>query len=739
MFRYLLLLLALGTAFSAAHAAPVDRYWQLGVGHYGGLPGNAAELDVARFQWVYLCFGNVSANEETVAKLNRLLAINPKLKIVVRVWPIMGLGDCRENSYQATFLHYLYQPGVRDKVLAETRRQLRLVIDGVSHPENVVGATFLEELPFHFSGSPFGQNKDGDKVTWDLERFRKEIEAERGQPLRWDDGTRQWWGRKWVQVINEINSTMKQELGPKGLVFYYQQTNHASLDIVPEGTPLGSPMLIPVPWTELLKPGVCDGFFAYPNNQRVWDTYLKLARDHDWYFFSQCSHPPGMRTCGWDECLQMARTRLPQNLGYFFYCEGDCGARQAWNTDRSLPAEPRWHIANISEPLHFRQLLAREQVNLDLLRSYPRLRLQVDLPLQEAATSGWLHARAIVENTATPEAYPDPPEATAKSAAVTLQPPAGFVLDPRHTAPATLQLGDLAPGERRIADWWVKPPQAFKGEVKQPFVFTTQVGGKADNTVRLQADTAPPCGQEQLLGVSGSEWLEAPFRLAEAVRPAITIESVGGPVRHPAVGTGTSVLSYDGTLEAGTQLLLDAAQGARLFARPLVEDAGSARADAGDPSGFRGFSEGYMVANVPARCAVKPGQALKITVAGKSADQGQSLVVMRFTSEGENRDISVVVNAFGPAWGQASQEVTAPADADTLQAIFLYRFKSLGKVWYGPVKVERQDIPAAGLDVSDKVRGVYPTLSADRFFVFRYTDDEPPSPSPRVKVQVRMP
>ncbi len=210
--------------------AAEDRYWELGAGcYYGGLRAYSA-LDVARYDWLYLSFGNIGATEETVADLNRMLAINPELKIVIRVWPIMSKGDCPENRYQATFLHYLYQDGIRERVDQTIHDQIRVVLDNISKPENVVGMTFLEELPGHFSAGPFGKNETGGELTWDLKRFQTEIEAERGKPLVWDDETRLWWGEKWVQAINGVHAAMKDASDGR-LIWYYQQTNHASLDI----------------------------------------------------------------------------------------------------------------------------------------------------------------------------------------------------------------------------------------------------------------------------------------------------------------------------------------------------------------------------------------------------------------------------------------------------------------------------------------------------------------------------
>jgi hypothetical protein len=150
--------------------------------------------------------------------------------------------------------------------------------------------------------------------------------------------------------------------------------------MVPEGTPLNTPMLMPIRWTEIIKPGLCDGFFAYPNNPQIWDGYVRLAQEHHWLMFSQVAHPP-YRLCSWEECLRLAKMRLPQNLGYFFYCEGNCAASGAWNVDRDLPPGSAWNTAGVSHKLHVQRHLAREKVGLDVLQRQPALRLYLDLPL----------------------------------------------------------------------------------------------------------------------------------------------------------------------------------------------------------------------------------------------------------------------------------------------------------------------------------------------------------------------
>ena len=717
-----------------------DRYWQLGVGCYFGGLGALTELDAARFDWLYLGFGNIGATPETTQLLNRLLKINPKLKIVIRVWPIMGLGDCKENRYQATFLHYLYKPGVKQKLLANIREQIRVVLDHIERPENVVGLTFLEELPGHFSGCPFRKNKTGGPLTWDLERFRKEIEAERGKPLAWDDDTRRWWAARWVQVMDEIHAAMKKHSGDR-LVFYYQQTNHSTLDMVPDGSPLDRPMLIPIHWGDIIKPGLCDGFFAYPNSRKIWhEHYVRFATRHNWLMFSQVSHPSGMRLCPWKQCVALAKTRIPQNLGYFWYCSGACAAGKAWNADKGIPPGPEWNTHRVSIGLHTRRHLALEGVGMDVVRRQPPLRLHVDLPLDAAKPGGYIHPRIIVENAREASFFLDPAEAVARNVKVELGVPRGFSLDPLVTAPATLTLGDMAPGERRVADWWVSVGSDFDGKLRGPFTVAARADGATAAVTRIDRDTAIPFAQPHEIGIPGTQWMEAAYRLPEQeVKPRIVIEALRGPVRRPAVGAGAVAIAYAGALEAGMRLVLDPDKGARLFVEPLVAEDGSSRADAKDPCGFRSYDDGYLVIRIGARGKVDPAVPLRVTVSGKAEGGGQSLVVLRYAKKKGTVDQSVLVNRFRPEWRAVSAQAKPPEGALSLQNIFLYRFKKKGKVWYGPAKVERADAKPEGTDVSDRLRGSFPTLTRSMFRVFHYTDDNPPSIRPRVRVQLDVP
>ena len=713
-----------------------DSYWKLGVGSYGLHDG----LDGARFDWLYLCYGNISATRETTERINRLLEINPRLKVLIRVWPIMSKGDCQQNRHQATMWHYLYKPGVKEKVLEEIDRQIHVVLDHIARPENVIGSTFLEELPAHFSAVPMSKNTE---LGWAMERFRKEIEAERGKPLVWDDDMRRWWGTKWVQVMEEIHAAMKKSSGNRR-VFYYQMTTFKSLDMVPQDTPLSTPMLMPVSWKDIIKPGLCDGFFAYPNNTVVWNRYLKLAKENGWLFFSQVSHPSGMRLSPWDECVRLAKTRVPHNLGYFFFCGGECAASNAWNDDPGIPPGPKWNTRGPSTKLHIRRHLALEDVGMDIVRHQPPLRLSVDLPLDDAAAGEFMHARVIVENTREPSFYLDPKDAVARNATVTLTLPPGFYLDPSHSATATLKLGDLAAGQFCVGDWWVSVKKDFGGKITTPFVFTGRADKSPPAVVETAKDAAVAFGQPHEIGIPGTMWKEAAYRLPPGRGdgpPRVVIEGLAGPVRQPAVGDQFNTIRYDGVIEAGMKLVLDPRDGARLFTEPIVADDGKARADATDPNGYKPFDDGYMVLRYGSRARVDAKMPLKVSLSGKSEEDGNCHVILRFRMRkaGVTKDMGVLTNRFNNTWRTVTAMVTPPDGAVSLENVFVYRFQSKGKVWFGPITVVRADADPSGVDVTSRLRGSYPSLSRWHVHEYHYTDDNPPSLRPRVRVRLEVP
>ncbi len=718
-----------------------DHFWQLGTGcYFGGLHGRFTELDVARFDWLYLCYGNIPATEETTQTLNRLIALNPRLKVVLRIWPIMGLTPHKENRSQATFYDYFYLPGVKEKVLAETRRQIRVVLDHISKPENVVGLTFLEELPDHFSDSAIGRLPDG-KSTWAMEVYRKEIEAELGKPFVWNDETRRWWCRKYVQAINEIHREMKEASGGR-LVFYYQQTNHMNLDHVSEGTPLSTMNLLPIHLAEIVKPGQCDGIFGYPNNTHLWNQQtLRFAKERGWLFFSQLAHAGTMRLGSWEECLALAKTRVPQNLGFFWYCEGNC-ARNVWNDDPSIPPGERGS-QRLYYVEHTRRILAAEKVGLDVLGRALKPELEFDYNIKDAKPGEFQPVWVQVHNKRDTSWYADPKDAALRDVKVRLIPPAGVDLPVRNSPPAEIALGDIGPDDYRAVLWWaqMKEPSTVSAAKPMRVILTAancpQVELRSD-----QPDTTPAGFQPRDLFRSGDTWIEPTYRVEEAFAPVVRIRPVGASAMRPTLTDGADTVTYNGTLHPGEELVLGPGLKARLLPTNLVvsEDL-KTLADPAGANGAKAWEKGYHLFNLRVANPARPGARVRVTISGKVAGGAASLVLLSGlnTATKERWSEGFLVNALKEEWtAGAAAELTFPPDV-VLDRVMGYRRGDKGIIWYGSVSVAPAEVPAAGLDVSDRLEGKVPGVESGTYTRLTYRDGSAPSQSARVRVQIERP
>ena len=419
----------------ASNAVHQDQYWELGTGiYFAGCRGRFTELDAARADWLLLRFPGLPSTRKTAELLNRLIAMNPRLKIMARIWPIGGLSPYKESRYQATFYEYFYVPGVKEKLFAEIRRQIRVVLDHLDKPENFVALTFLEELPQHFTDMALF-NEEG-KTTWAMEAYRGQIEAEIGRRLEWNDAGRRWWGRKYLEAYNEIHACMKGASEGR-LVLYWQQTGYKNLNHYPPGTPLSTRSLVPIQLRKLVKPGLCDGVFAYPNAETVWEgDALRFAREHGWLFFSQLSHAPWMRSEPSETTLRRVRTSVPQNLGTVWYCEGNCihpqyesQKRQTSPTrlDMSIPPDQggpsRIHFVE-----HTRRFFAQTGVGMDVVERHLKPELQFDYFLSATDSEPATRILLQLHNMRETSWYTDRQQAVLRNAEVLLFMPPGVEL-----------------------------------------------------------------------------------------------------------------------------------------------------------------------------------------------------------------------------------------------------------------------------------------------------------------------
>jgi len=490
-----------------------------------------------------------------------------------------------------------------------------VVLDHISKPENVVGLTFLEELPGHFTDNAIAMTEDG-KTTWALEAYRKQIETELGKPFVWNDEARLWWCRKYVQAINEIHQVMKEASGGR-LVFYYQQTNQSNLDHVPADTPLATPNLIPIHLSDIVKPGLCDGLFAYPNNAFVWETQtLRFARERGWLFFSQLAHPGPMRLGSWDECLGLVKLRVPQNLGFFWYCEGNC-ANNIWNDDPSiLPNERGPQRLYFVE--HTRRFLAQQKVGMDVVERNLKPELAFDYTIQDARAGAFAPVWVQVHNTRDAEWFASPEDAALRNVRVQLIPPAGVDLPERNSPPAEIALGDIEADGYRAVLWWAQMRQATTISAAKPMrVRLTAAGRPPVELTCDQADASPAAFQPREVCRSGESWVEPTYRVSEPFMPVVWLRSLGAPALRPTLTDGADTLLYNGTLRVGEELVIGPGLKARLFPSSIAAGDANVPPDPAGPHGAGGADvTDRLEGNLP---TLSPGPFVRLTYTDASA------------------------------------------------------------------------------------------------------------------------
>lgn len=548
-----------------AHAED-DHYWDLGVGLYDSRGGeldtrtgaSMTYLDAARADWVH---HKTNLNREGTEMLNRLMSINPDLKVVVRIWPINGLG-LPENRRMATMWDYFYKPGTREAVFERIERQVGAVMDHIDKPENVVGFTFLEELPLHWTRREM-DIVDESTIPPYMERYRDEIEAERGKPLeRWDDDWRVWWGEKLVESLNEVHAHIKEVSGGKR-VFVWFQANHRTLDWVDDPSRLNRQRLLPLYWEDVIKSGVADGFFAYPNSEFVWSRYLEMAEEHGWVFFSQLSQPSGMRLHDWPTTLEMVERDSPYNLGYFIYTSGNDRTGH-WNDNPAIP----WtdNVRRQSTRRNIRRHMADRAVGMDIVRRElaPEIEVTTDMrdPSDHVVPLGvW------VRNVRDESWFNSSDEAALESLQVTLEMPDGFYLDPAVSAGPTVEINRIEQREGTYVLYWVSRENGAKPTPDEP--LTVRITGEDFEPIEHVIDgptsriTEPEHHEARR---SGDVFYHPLFRIEGHPGDTIVeLECIESHATQPSVELGGNRLIYLGTLTEGQRLVIGPGREARLF------------------------------------------------------------------------------------------------------------------------------------------------------------------------------
>ena len=524
-----------------------SHFWQLGAGCYGGLSGpedgwsHLTDLDKARLDWVMICLGNERASPHVY---NRQLKYNPDLKYLVRLWPVGNLA----HSGKSSFLHFLYTPGVKEQLFKEVTDQIHSILDVIDKPENVLGFTFLEELPFHFAGELVIVEEE--KLLKMMEPYKSYYKVERDKSLDTFESIRIWLGQKFVQAMNEIHQHIKKESQGR-YVFLWLQANHKIMDYYPKDIDFKKKSLLPFYLKEIIKPGFCDGFFAYPNGQKVWDRHVKLAQENNWLFFSQLSHSARMRTCSWEQAVQLVEMNIPQNLGYFLFCVGDCRTDD-WNDDPAIEIDNSIFRASVLS--HLRRHMAQRNVGKDVLKKYLVPQIQLLYDSETTKINSHMPIRVLIHNTRSNSWYLHDEENILRNVAIKIELPIGF-----GSKGTTIEekIGNLKANQYTSVLFYPFKTSDIIVNETNPIRITVS----ADNCPSSAfLETTPKSDIEpepvHQVKSSGQRWIYPGYHLAGNIRPTVIIECIGDPATNPILTINNSKIKWKGYLQLGQKLVI---------------------------------------------------------------------------------------------------------------------------------------------------------------------------------------
>jgi len=181
-----------------------------------------------------------------------------------------------------------YRRKIRRTVDQNLRRQVRSVLEGLAEPENVAGFTSLALQPRRFGlQSQFG----GDRPAVFLDAYRKDVEKERGQPLKWDTESKLWLGRAYVDAMRQLCPVIKAEAPGIPVFFWLGPQSTRLLALTPEASLpedfLQDRRYYPLRLPDLFKPGLYRGLFVSVDRQGVWGAVFRSAQQIRWPFLGR--------------------------------------------------------------------------------------------------------------------------------------------------------------------------------------------------------------------------------------------------------------------------------------------------------------------------------------------------------------------------------------------------------------------------------------------------------------------
>ena len=665
----------------------------------------------------------------------------------------MGLGRFREYANRATFLEYYFEPKVRAAVRETIKSNMDAVLNGIDKPENILGFTFMEEIPAHW-----GPSLRAREMRVDLKHYGAQIAEEMGlKKFEWNAETKTHVCGIYADTLRDIYGYIRS-LAPGRKVFHWQHTYTGTIGRVstprtgeqrpllrgPDDDPM-KPNYLPMKLSDVICPGGADGLFTYPSTSSGWKRYMELVREHNWPFFSQLSHPRGMHVAPWEECENLAMTRDPLNWGSFFFCWGHCLGHRAGD-DPSIPKDrdggrQKEFGGYQDAAVHQRIFQNRHKVGIDALLSYLRPRVLVHAPLSVLKENGRVPLTVFVHNPRDVEFWPEylSEAQTMRKVSVTVNAPSGVRVQAVGGGADT-----IAPGAYERYDY-VLSGSGVNLPLSRAIAIQVECSKSPAAEIAISTETFIPRFQTHRLEYALEKWVEPGFRLKEAARPQIIIKPLNIPViEKPSVSIDGENITYDGEVKLGRQLVISPDGSAKISPSNMISPMNENLRDEDSPTGFRIFEDGYGIGSYTANLPLEIGREYLLEFEGMATGGANTQVGLRFVGQFE-KDYHVdkryklwmgLHGRFTDKWSKVSHTFVLPEGGTGFYTLYFYRSPQKGAISYGnfslvPVGEDR--------DVSDSITDKMPLLQPGRLNHVTYRDAKGERHYPKAEVRLDLP
>lgn len=686
-------------------------YWDWGWGSYGV----GSVEDVARFDWSCVNFGNVPESQVTIDRCNAILKLNPNHKFLLRLWPVGGGGSVFRN---VSVFDYHYGQGYRERVLARIESQVKLIRDNISDPRAICALTFCEELPGHVSSFSI-MRRAGQKDKFigfkEMAPYREQVQKELGaefDPKR--EEHMRFWGKKFVSMLDEAHRLMKK-LCPSAKVIYWQATAHRTIDMVDKY----QHGVLPFKLSDILGPDRCDGIFAYPNNQRIWERQtIEPIKKYDCVMFSQISTPSYMRLEQFDKTVETARWKNPNNLGTFLY-SGYEPRPNAFNAIKESKNTSKWRNLNYQN----RWFGWKHKIGLDIVNKAltPQVSFVYDFTDKVPGEIVNISVQALNRRDASWFGG----DATLAEIDLTTELilPDCLKLAAENSFPLKVSVGKMSGEAVKVVNTWqvqVVTP------IPENLTLRAQVLGKnipsVVETSAVGVRSMPNIFLPWRLSKQYAKWL-VPYCPDPVTLGGLEIQPLNVALMSPGIRTGGQECIYQGKLEADEILKISGEQ-AKIIPGPLFNEKvlNFKRFQDEQP---RVFKEGYLLFSTP-RVPFLGGDEYTMTLNGKCDKGAIAHVLAEFTGKKDGKAFKKYQDVIYSSLkkGVATKTFKTPEygeDPGTGRVCFrFYRAKKQGELTLDSFMVRRKD---GGKDVSSLLKGKLPSLVTPSYW--EYFDSNP--------------